>query len=183
MRTETQVSEDSLISRAIEGDRTAFAALYDRNVDAIYRHVYYRVSVQADAEDITQEVFIKAWKSIHRYKKTGAPFVAWLLAIAHNTIIDHYKKVKKAFQTLEEPEAVSPPGTNPESVIEAAFDRASIREAIAKLKEEQQKVVLMRFIDGLSYEEIARALNKTEGAIRVIQYRALKELRRILGSK
>ena len=169
-----------MIQRAVERDKAAFAALYDKYIDQVYRHVYYRVSNRADAEDITQEVFIKAWKAINKYTKTGAPFVAWLIAIAHNLIIDHYR-AKKNLVSLEEAGASSEiDATSPEAMAEASLSKSYVRNAIFKLKGEKQKVILMRFIDGLSYGEIAKALNKSEGAVRVIQYRALNDLRQWL---
>jgi len=176
----SQEQEDSLVERAVNGDRAAFAALYDKCIEQVYRHVYYRAPSQSDAEDITQEVFIRAWKAINKYKKTGAPFVAWLLAIAHNLIVDYYKARKKLV-SLEEAAAFSQTDeTSPEAMTEASLNRSYIKNAIFKLKGEKQKVILMRFIDGFSYGEIAKVLNKSEGAVRVIQYRALNDLRRVL---
>lgn len=175
-----QESVDLLLERAVKRDKAAFAALYDNYVDQVYRHVYYHVSNQIDAENITQEAFIKAWKAIDRYKRTGAPFVAWLMAIARNLIAEHYKS-RRNFMSLEEAEANSNSAeTNPEAMIEASLKRSYVRKAILKLKGEKQKVVLMHFIDGFTYSEIAKALNKSEGAVRVIQYRAINDLRRML---
>jgi RNA polymerase sigma-70 factor (ECF subfamily) len=175
-----QRSQDWLIQRAVERDKAAFATLYDSCIDQVYRHVYYRVSNRIDAEDITQEVFIRAWKAIDKYKKTGAPFVAWLLAIAHNLIVDHYR-ARKNLVSLEQAEVSNPTAeTSPEAMAEASLNKDYVRDAVLKLKGEKQKVILMRFIDGLSYREIAKALGKSEGAVRVIQYRALNDLRQVL---
>jgi len=134
-----------------------------------------------DAEDISQEVFIRAWNAIGRYKITGAPFSAWLISIAHNLIVDHYRASRRLV-SLEDSEASrqTDDETNPEAMTEASLKRDYVRGAILKLKGERQQVVLMRFIDGLSYSEIARALKKSEGAVRVIQYRALNDLRHLL---
>jgi len=173
----SQESEVSLINQAVQGDRTAFTELYEKYVDRVYRHVYYRVSSQADAEDITQEVFIKAWKAIKQYKYKGASFMAWLSAIAHNSIVDYYRS-KKEFISLEETEVSNQAReTSLEEMAEIGFNQSYIRSAILKLKGDKQKVILKHFIDGFSYREIARALNKSEGAVRVIQYRALNDLR------
>jgi len=176
----SESTEDSLVERAVQQDRAAFTALYDKCVDRIYRHVYYRVSNQGDAEDITQEVFIRAWKAINKYKRRGAPFVAWLLAIAHNLVVDYYKTRKESIP-LDESRAVGGSDeTNPEAMTEASLNRSYIRNAVSKLKGDKQKVILMRFIEGFSYGEIAQLLNKSEGAVRVIQHRALGDLRRML---
>ena len=92
--TNTSSDIDLLVERAIDGDANAFGRLYDMHVDRIYRHVYYRVGNVADAEDLTQQVFIKAWQAIHRYKKTASPFLAWLIKISHNLVIDFYRSKK-----------------------------------------------------------------------------------------
>ncbi len=174
-------SEDYLVQQAIKRDRTAFTALYERCVDKVYRHVYYRISNQADAEDITQEAFVKAWKAIEKYKRTGAPFVTWLITIADNLVADHYKSRQKTVITDEVYEKnPSNQVSDPEGLAEVNFNNTLIKEAILKLKGDKQKVILMHFIDGFSYEEIAKALKKSEGAIRVIQYRALDDLRHLL---
>lgn len=177
-----QESEDLLVEQALKRDKDAFAALYERYVDRVYRHAYYRVGNQSDAEDITGEAFIRAWKAIDKYKRTGAPFIAWLITITHNLIVDHYKsgKARKSQVPLEDVDCAANSDSNPEAVTEANADREHLREAIMKLKGEKQQVILMHFIDGFSYAEIAQALNKSEGAVRVIQCRALSELRHIL---
>jgi RNA polymerase sigma-70 factor (ECF subfamily) len=179
----THESEDYLVLQAIKHDRAAFTALYELCIDRVYRHVYYRVFNHADAEDITQEAFVKAWKAIDRYKRTGAPFVAWVITIAGNLIIDHYRKQQKVVITdndkvyeLKQDNQI--PG--PEIQAELNFNNNIIRNAVLKLNGDKQRVILMHFIDGLSYEEIAKTLNKSEGAIRIIQYRALGELRSLL---
>ena len=181
IRTPAHKSEDYLVQQAIKRDRAAFTALYENCVDQVYRHVYYKVSSHADAEDITQEAFVKAWKSIDRYKQTGAPFVTWIITIAGNLVIDHYRKQKKVVVTDEVFEYdQNNQIPDPAQEAEINYSNTIIKEAVLKLKGDKQKVIMMHFIDGLTYEEIARALNKNEGAIRVIQYRALGELKSFL---
>lgn len=173
-------SEGSVVELAVERNHSAFSALYDYYVKRVYRHVFYRVLDQSDAEDITQDVFIKAWKAISRYKKTGAPFIAWLIVIANNLIVDHFKGRKKEVP-LDSVQVISDSvDDDPEAVFDTKLKRRHIRDTILKLKGDRQKVIMMRFIDGLSYGEIAQALGKSEGAIRVVQYRALNDLRRML---
>ena len=173
-------SEDTLVRRAVQRDREAFTSLYDKYVENVYKHIYYLVPNKSDAEDITQEVFIKAWKAIDKYRYTGAPFVAWLIKIARNLMMDHYKVRKKEVPLLELEGCSQTDETNPEAIAEANFNRNYVRKAILKLKGEKRKVIVMHFIDGFSYKEIAKLLNKSEGAVRVIQYRALNDLRHIL---
>ena len=175
-----QSSEETLVKRAVQRDRVAFATLYHNCVVQVYRHVHYRVSAVADVEDITQEVFIRAWKAIDRYKFRGAPFAAWLITIARNLIADHYRAKKKLASSERVDDFSSIAEIDPQVDAEVVLNQIYVKRAIFKLKKEKQKVILMRFIDGFSYAEIAKTLNKSEGAIRVIQYRALKELRQIL---
>lgn len=175
-----QEPDSSLIYRASKRGKTAFAALYDRYMERVYRYVHYRVLNQADAEDITQEVFARAWNVIHKYERTLAPFSAWLITIARNLVMDHFRS-KKKLVPLKNAEALNAEGKdNPASVSESNWDKAYIRDAVSKLKGDKRAVILMRFIDGYSYAEIAKILHKKEGAVRVIQYRALKELKRIV---
>jgi RNA polymerase sigma factor (sigma-70 family) len=171
-------AENTLVRRCSGGDQTAFAALYEMHVERVYRHVYYLVPDAHDAEDITQEVFIKAWKSIHKYKPTGAPFVAWLIVVARNAVTDYFRS-KKNVRLLDDTNEPGG-GSDPAASVETAFGQAAVRKAILKLQGDKRAVVVMRFIDGFSYEEIGQALSKTEGAVRVIQHRALKDLRGIL---
>jgi RNA polymerase sigma factor (sigma-70 family) len=174
-------SEEYLVQQAVKRDRAAFTALYNRCIDRIYRHVYYRVSNQSDAEDITQETFIRAWKGIDKYKKSGASFAAWLITIAGNLVIDHYRRKPKNEILSEEFEDIpNNVECDPETQAEISLNNARVKEAVLKLKGDRQKVILMHFIDGFSYEEIAKTLNKSEGTIRVIQYRALGDLKGLI---
>ena len=170
-----------MVQQAIKRDETAFTTLYRGCVERVYRHIYYKVSDPADAQDITQEAFIKAWNSIETYKNTGTPFIAWVITIANNLIIDHYRKHKRTIPT-EELHEVDPIDelSDPAKETEVKLENAFIKKTVLKLKGDKQKVILMHFIDGMTYEEIAKALNKSEGSIRVIQYRALGELRKLL---
>jgi RNA polymerase sigma-70 factor (ECF subfamily) len=174
-------TESRLVQEAVERNRTAFSELYNRYVEQVYRHAYYRVSNQADAEDITQETFLRAWKSIDKYKSTGAPFVYWLLTIAGNLAADHYRRRQKTLisDEVDNDDRVGPL-SDPVGLAEINLDNRQLKAAVLKLKGDKQKVIIMRFIDGFSYEEIARIFHKSEGAIRVIQYRALADLRHIL---
>ncbi len=173
-------AEVLLVRRAVQGDTEAFAALYDRFMGRVYRYVRYLVRDQHDAEDIAQEVFIRAWRALPRYRETGAPFAAWLIAIAHNLTVNHLKAKRGTVSLGEIDIPTNATEANPEAATEAIFDRVGVRSAILKLSREKQQVILMRWIEGFSYSEIAQFLNKSEGAVRVIQYRALADLRVIL---
>jgi len=177
--TDTSSEIERLVDKAIGGDGNAFGRLYDMHVDRVYRHIYYRVSNTADAEDLTQQVFIRAWQAIGRYKKTASPFLAWLIRISHNLVIDFYRS-KKSDAHIDFDMVSTKPESDPEHMAEASFNRQEIRQAINKLKGDQQQVILMRFIEDFSYSEIAAALGKSEGAVRVILHRGLAKLKTIL---
>jgi len=171
-------AEYYLLQQAVRRDRTAFSTLYDLHVDRVFKFVFYWLPSQPDAEDITQEVFVRAWRSIDKYKVSGAPFIAWLITIARNLVNGHYRSAKK-FVPLDD---MDPAGdSNPQREAEVNYTRDYVREAVLKLKGDKQAVIQMRFISEMSYEEVAKAMNKTEGTVRVLQYRALKELKEIMG--
>lgn len=170
---------ESIVARATGGDTEAFGRLYDIYADRIYRHIYYRTSSLEDARDLTQEVFLKAWQGLPRYERTRAPFLAWLFTIAHNRVIDYYR-TKKSHSYLDNQIVMEDIDKGPEKLVEVKFTQQEVRRAILQLPEEQQQVILMSFIEGLEYSEIAAALNKSEGNIRVIVHRALKKMREVL---
>jgi len=177
--TESATDIELLIDEAVNGNADDFGRIYDLCVERIYRHVYYRVGNTRDAEDLTQQVFINAWKAIGRYKKTTSPFIAWLIRISHNLVIDHYRK-KKDTTYFEYEWEIKDSYSSPEKSAEKYFEQQQLRKVIMQLPSEQQQVILMSFIEGFTYAEIASALNKTEGNIRVILHRALKKMRQRL---
>jgi RNA polymerase sigma-70 factor, ECF subfamily len=171
---------EPIVDRAVGGDTEAFGRLYDLYADRIYRHIYYRTSNADDARDLTQEVFTKAWQVLPKYKRTNTPFIGWLFTISHNRVVDYYR-TKKDHAYLNTEIDMGDQGSNPENLIESEFTQQEVRRAILQLPEEQQQVILMSFIEGFEYPEIAAALHKTEGNIRVMMHRGLKKMRDILG--
>ena len=171
--------EAALVQRAVEHDAGAFGKLYDMHVDRVYRHIYYRVGNEADAEDLTQQVFLKAWQAIHRYKKTTSPFVAWLMTISHNQVVDFYRTRRNKVH-LEAEVLADGPASRPEQTVEASFEQQRLRSAISQLGGDEQQVVILRFIEGFEFAEIASIMKKKEGNVRVILHRALVNLRNIL---
>jgi len=172
-------SEATLVERAVAHDAEAFGKLYDMHVDRIYRHIYYRVGNEVDAEDLTQQVFLKAWQAIRKYRRTTSPFIAWLMTIGHNLVIDFYR-TKKDKAYLEAEALANHAASNPEQTAEAKLEQQRVRRAILQLSPDEQHVVIMRFIEGFEFAEIASVLGKKEGNIRVILHRALVKLRNIL---
>lgn len=176
---ETTADIDLLIHGAVSGDADDFGRLYDLYVERVYRHIYYRVGNTKDAEDLTQQVFIRAWKAIGRYQKTTSPFLAWLMRISHNLVIDYYRS-KKDITYLNSELVFKDSASSPERLAEEHFNQQQLRKVILQLPDDQQQVILMSFIEGFTYTEIASALRKREGTVRVILHRALKKMRQIL---
>ena len=171
--------ERRLVLRAIERDQPAFAELYDQHVVRVYRHIYYLVNDAREAEDLTAQTFLKAWEAIDRYKERGAPFVAWLLRIAHNLTIS-YLRSKRDHSELDEGFVDHKRGGNPEESLEQASDELSVRDAVLRLREEQRQVIMLRFVEELDYTEVAAMIGKSVPAVRVIQHRALGNLRKLM---
>jgi RNA polymerase sigma-70 factor (ECF subfamily) len=171
--------ERELVRRAIERDTSAFAGLYDKHVVRIYRHIYYHVNRAPDAEDLTAQTFLKAWEAIDRYKETGAPFVAWLLRIAHNLTIS-FLRARREHIELDEAHVDQKRTGNPEQALQQSADEKTVREAVLKLREEQRQVIMLRFVEELDYREVAAVIGKSVPAVRVIQHRALSNLRKIM---
>jgi RNA polymerase sigma-70 factor (ECF subfamily) len=177
-----QEDEARLVDAAVAGDPHAFAALYDHHLDRVYRHCYYRTGNRADAEDLTQQTFLQAWQAIRRYRRGSSPFVAWLLTISQNLAMSHHRKAREiSSPDLTLPSA--PAEADPSTALSATIMRDTVRAAILRLRPDRQQVILLRFIEDFSVAEIAATLGKTENNIRVIQHRALADLRTLLASE
>jgi RNA polymerase sigma-70 factor (ECF subfamily) len=172
--------ELDLIRRARHGDADAFGALYQRHLDAIYRYIYFRIGDARDAEDLTEHVFLRAWQALPNYKDLGTPFINWLYRIAHNTLVDDYRRhPPRAELPAESLNLVSPQPAALEQVIEAET-AAQLATAIAQLPDDKQRVLVLRFVEGLSHAEVAKILDISEGASRTLQHRSLADLARVL---
>jgi RNA polymerase sigma-70 factor, ECF subfamily len=178
--SEDEKLAEPLVEKAIQRDKDAYASLFDIHFDRIFRYIQHRVCNKSDSEDIAQEVFIKGWKAISKYKITGAPFITWLFAIANNLICDYFRSQKNKSVPLDENTTSGDEQADPLEIANDNLKNNNVRLAIWNLKEEKQKVILLRFLGGYSCREIARFLKKSEGAIRVIQLRALADLRKML---
>lgn len=168
-----------LVSRASQGSGEAFGQLYQIYVDRIYNYVYYKTGHSVDAEDLTEQVFIKAWEAIRRFRFEGKPFAAWLFKVARNVVIDHYRTRKNNTDLSEVIGAVAHDGDPEASAMRRATGQV-LMTAIRHLTDEQQQVILLKFVDGMDNTEISATMGKKEGAIRALQYRALLALQRIL---
>jgi RNA polymerase sigma-70 factor (ECF subfamily) len=171
--------EQSLVLQAQKCNQEAFAKLYEQNFDKIYRYISLKVGNNTEAEDMTQQVFIKALQSISSYKWKDVPFSAWLFRIAHNQVIDYYRKQSRQSTTpLYEYMAVT--NNNPEKAIEDKSDIERLLIASKKLTAAQQEVITLRFAGELPIAEVARIMGKTQGAIKALQHSAIAALRKLM---
>jgi len=181
------MSEEKLISSAQHGDARAFGLLYDTYVARIYRFILLKVSNRHDAEDLTSQVFSSAWESMGRFEVRGFPFSSWLYRIAQNAVIDHYRTTRHHEDLESVPdEAIADQSSSTarwDERLDRDRDLMLVRNAIADLSTEHQTVLILRFIDDRSTKEIALTIGKSEGAVRVIQHRALKELRQKIDAR
>lgn len=167
--------EHELAVRAAGGDRRAFAALYDLHLDAVYRYAFYRLRTDAEAEDVTSEVFHRALVAMPRYEPRR-PFRAFLYGIARHVVIDRQRAARPQASFSE---AVAHPSdaAGPEDAAIRMDDARQLRSAIARLTPLQQEIVILRSIEGRSTKEIAMITGKPESTIRGIHMRALAGLR------
>jgi len=173
-------NDDALIRRAQALDPGALAELYDRHFDGIYRYLFTRVRHQADAEDLTEQVFLKMVDSIQRYRPRGVAFSSWLYRIAHNLLVDRYRRAGRETVELSDQVRDSRPHADPAALAQNSEERRQLLAAVQRLTPEQQQVITMRFIDNLDVDEIARLTRRRPGAIHSMQHRALASLYRFL---
>ena len=171
-----RVDEQRLLQRAQQGDADAFAQLYRANVQAIYRYIYHRVNDVHLAEDLTGDVFTRALKSMATYRDQGKPFVAWLYRIAHARVVDYYRMSNRRPQESDVEAEPIPVNANMDEGILRRQAARSLREAISSLTDEQQQVVILRFIEGQPIETVADMMGKNANAIKALQHRALRTL-------
>jgi RNA polymerase sigma-70 factor (ECF subfamily) len=173
---EPVVDELTLVRLSQQGDQEMFARLYDAYMERIYRYVYFRVADEKLAEDITSQVFLKVWEKLDTYQAGQSPFMAWLYRIAHNAVIDYYRSKKVAI-SLEEANPVDLSHANEmDEKLDLEIQSEELRAALRELTEEQQQVLILKFVGGLSTTEIAQQLGKQQGAVRALQMRGLQGL-------
>lgn len=172
--------ENSLIKKAQGGEAASFGDLYDHYSKPIYRYVFLKTSHKSLAEDITHEVFLSAWQNINNYSFQGFPFSSWLYQIARNRVIDHYR-TRKELINLDDLEEKNVELVNQSDFqIDQNLTMEKIKAGLSNLPEDQKDVIIMRFINDLSTPEISSIINKSEGAVRLIQHRAIANLKKIL---
>ena len=169
--------EKSLVRRAQQRDEEAFAQLYEEYFDKIYRYVTLKIGDPTEAEDLTQQVFVKALNSISSFKWKGIPFSAWLFRIAHNQVVDYLRrKTRRATMPLDESLAGS--DINLQLAAEQKLDIEQLLLATKRLTKAQQEVISLRFASELPIAQIAKIMGKSQGAVKALQHSAIVALRK-----
>ena len=171
----------ALVELARGGDCDAFGMLYDHYHVAVYRFVYYRVGSVALAEDLTSETFFRALRGMPSFRWQGKDFGAWLMTIARNLTMDHFKSGRTRLEFATEDMSPHDGATEgPESSVLASITNTALLEALKKLPHEQQECLIMRFLQGLSIAETAQVLGRSDGAVKQLQLRGVRNLAKLL---
>lgn len=171
-----------LMQLAKNGDSEAFGNIYKLYFTPIYRYIFLRIQKKEETEDLVQVVFLKVYRNINNYQERKVPPLAYFFTVARNTVIDYWRKQKETNNegTEKIPVELEKSSGNPLQIVQNKEIYKTIRAAIKQLSEEQQEVIILKFINEMRNEEIAKILDKSEQAIRQLQCRALKILRKIL---
>jgi RNA polymerase sigma-70 factor, ECF subfamily len=173
-----QFDDEQTIAQVKNGDADAFGVLYEQYAETIFRYVYSHLDNRLDAEDLTEEIFLRAWRALPKYDERGLPFTAFLFRIARNSLIDYYRQ-KKVVQSIDDIELQSHEA-GPEEIVAINIENSDLRKTIAELREDYRNVLIFRFLSGLSPEETAQVMQRSIGAVRVLQHRALAALKDLL---
>ena len=168
-------SDERILVEAAQRDPSRFAELYERNFDRVYAYVSRRLTDRSAVEDVTAEVFRQALANLGQFEWRGSPFVAWLVRIAANAVTDHWRRVSRE-QPMLEADGPESAASDPAS-IDAVERRALLFRLVRSLPADQRRVIEMRFAQEKGIREIARELNRSEGAVKQLQFRAIQNLR------
>ena len=175
--------EESLVKRAQQRDEAAFSKLYEEHFNKIYRYCALRIGNEMEAEDMAQQVFLRALESIGSFKWKGVPFSSWLFRIAHNQVVDYHRKRVKCVTVPLEEEQADQSGIDPGELYERKFDIEQLGAAVEQLTKAQREVISLRFAAELPIAEVARIMGKSQGAVKALQHSAIAALRRILAGE
>jgi len=171
----------ALVQRAQGGDSDAFAQIYDRYVDAVYRYVYYRIGDRMQAEDFTSETFVRALRRLDTFTYRGRDLGAWLITIARHIVFDHVKSSRYRLEVVTgEIEESARVQEGPEHAVLERLDSVRLLRCVKRLGSEQQECIVLRFFQDLSVAETAQIMGKNAGAIKALQHRAVRRLASLL---
>ena len=173
--------ESALLNRAREYDQAAIAAIYDRYSLRIYNYVYHRLGNAHLAEDLTATVFLRMLEAIRSSRAWQTSFSGWLYRIAHNLVVDYFRAGRQDEVPLEE--WPIPSREHPADIAERSLAQQRLRSAVGQLTGEQNLVITLKFLEGMSNAEVAGVLGKSEGAVKSLQFRALAALRRMMSGE
>jgi RNA polymerase sigma-70 factor, ECF subfamily len=172
--------EKHIIESAIRGESEAFGLLYDRYQPQIYRFIYLKVGHREEAEDLTHQVFVNAWQNVEKYEFRSLPFSSWLYRIARNQVVDYYRSYKGNKEQNLETIAELKADHSIELTLDTSLAFKKVQGALTRLNPDYQDILIMRFTEDMSPKEIAAALGKSVGAVKVAQHRALANLKELL---
>lgn len=173
-------SDPHLIQQAQGGDVTAIGTLYDQHHDSIFKYLWLRSGDQQVAEDLTGDVFIRMMSALPNYRSTGVPFRAWLYRIAHNLIVDHFRRANLRTTVPLEAIEESERGDDLQVAVDRRLMIERLQQALSQLDQIQREVVALRFVVGLSLQEVAQVIGRSEAAVKSLQHRGLAALRHTL---
>ncbi len=181
---EAETQDESLLVEQAKNDSEAFGLLYKKYIQKIYNYVYYRTGNHHDAEDLTAKTFQRAMRHISRYEQRGVPFSAWLYRIAHNVVANwHRDRSRRKVIALDELVLHHQRQQSPEGLVEDDEERRELLQVIRRLAVDRQELLILKFVEGMSNEEIGRIMGRSEGAIKSLYHRTLLTLRREMASQ
>jgi RNA polymerase sigma-70 factor (ECF subfamily) len=169
---------EKLVDRWLKGDNAAFGELYDYYIDNLYRFVYFKVKDNKDVEDLVEISFLKVFENKDKFNKRKSSFGTWLYNIARNTVIDFYR-TKKEVEEIPETHTEND-GEDIKDKVDGVLNSEILKKALEEVSEDHRELIIFRFIEELSYSEVSKILKKKEGTVRVMQYRALNDLKAVL---
>jgi len=173
-----EVDDIQLLQIAQKGDTEAFGEIYERNAEKVFRYLSAHLDSSQDAEDLTEEVFIRVWRFLPEYRERGVPFLSFVFRIARNVLIDYYRRERRKGEQVSTDDLPIPdhkPG--PVELLSIQTERQELLKALDTLREDYRNVLVLRFLSDLSPEETAQVMGRSAGAVRVLQHRALSALR------
>ena len=178
-------SLSSAIETCARGDASTFGQVYDAYMAKVYRYALYMCGNPTEAEDMTEETFVKVWQGLPSFMGNEAAFTTWLMRIAHNHVVDHLRQRRHDTIPLSayEPDIASPPDDGPQNIAERRLLGQQVLHLAAELPPQQRQVIVLKFVEGLDTREISAITKQKEGAIRIAQMRALQTLRALLGKE
>lgn len=179
----SEVSEKNikiLVKKIKKGDKEAFGEIYELFAERIFRYIYLKIGNKEEAEDLTQQVFVRAWESLDNFQFRKNPFSSWVYRIAHNLVVDFYRKKNDALSLNHDIEIEIIDSLDLDESLYYREESKKILRLINQLPTEQKDILILRFVSDLSYREIAKIMKKNPLTLRVLQHRALKKIRELI---